>query len=83
MLVVRSNGSSGTLLVIGDCTIQTNASGDPTVKGHVFGVSGSDAPAAVTVDLTADAGLALTGKWSAASASNTLTGMFLTIESLN
>jgi hypothetical protein len=46
-------------------------------------VSGYDAPAAVTVDLTADTALSLTADWSAASASNTLTGMFYTIEALN
>lgn len=83
MLVVRANGSAGSVLVMGECTVQTNASGDPTVKGHIFGVSGADAPAPVTVDLTADAALAVTAKWSAASSSNTLTGMLLTIESLN
>lgn len=83
ILVVRTNGSAGTVLVFGDVMVQTNASGDPTVKSHTFSVSGSDAPASVTADLTADAALALTGKWSAASASNTLTGMVFILESLN
>lgn len=76
----RSNGSSGSLLVLGDVTVNLTAS---TNTSGAFGVSGFDAPAAVTVDLTADTALSLTADWSAASASNTLTGMFYTIESLN
>lgn len=83
VIQVRSNGSSGTVLAMGDCTVQTNASADPTVKGHVFSVSGGDAPATASLDLTADQALSLTAKWSAASASNTLTGVFYMIESLN
>jgi hypothetical protein len=80
LIVVRSNGSSGTVLAFGDCTIHTSAT---AVASNVFGVSGYDAPAAVTVDLTADTALSLTADWSAASASNTLTGMFYTLEAMN
>lgn len=79
----RSNGATGTLFVMGRARVQTNASGDPTVKSHIFSVSGSDLPAAVTVDLTATSDLALTAQWSAASASNTLTGHIYVIEGLN
>ena len=83
-IVTRSNGSAGSLLVFGTCQVQTNASGDPTVKSNTFSVSGSDAPAAVgSLDLTTDKALSLTATWSAASASNTLTGMLYTVESLN
>lgn len=82
-LIVRQNGSSGTVIAFGDATVQTNASGDPSTKSNVFGVSGSDAPATATVNLTSDLALQLGAVWSAASASNTLTGMFKTIESLN
>lgn len=77
---VRSNGATGTLLVMGDCQVHTSAT---AVLNNTFGVSGFDAPAVVTVDLTADTNLALTAKWSAASASNTLTGLVLVVESLN
>jgi hypothetical protein len=35
------------------------------------------------VDLTADTALSLTADWSAASASNTLTGHIYTVEGLN
>ena len=80
---VRANGSSGSLFVMGEAKVQTNASGDPTVKTNVFGVSGSDAPAAVTVNLMQDTDLALTAKWSAASSSNTLTCHLFSVEALN
>lgn len=77
---VRSNGATGTLLVLGDCQVHTAAG---TVLNNTFGVSGFDAPAVVTVDLTADTNLALTADWSAASSSNTLTGLIFSVESLN
>lgn len=83
VLQVRTNGATGTVLVMGECSVQTNSSGDPTIKTNIFGVSGSDAPATATVDLTVDQALALTAKWSAASASNTITGMIYIIESIN
>jgi hypothetical protein len=80
VIQTRANGSSGSLIVSGEVMVNT---GTTTSIAQTFGVSGFDAPAAVTVDLTADTALALTGKWSAASASNTLTGHDYAIESLN
>lgn len=77
---VRSNGSTGTLVAIGDVNVNLTAS---TVIGQTVSVSGFDAPATATVDLTANKDFSLTAKWSAASASNTLTGMIYTIEALN
>lgn len=76
----RANGSSGSLFVMGVARVHTAAA---TTVANVFGVSGYDAPAAVSVDLTADTALSITADWSAASASNTLTGHLYTIESLN
>lgn len=76
----RANGAAGSLLVYGECLVHTSAT---AVVTNVFGVSGFDAPAAVTVDLTADWALAITAQWSAASASNTLTGMNRLIYSFN
>lgn len=76
----RTNGATGTLLAFGDVVVNLTAS---TQTSGTFGVSGFDAPAAVTVDLTADTALSLTADWSANSASNTLTGMHYTIEALN
>lgn len=80
VIQTRSNGPTGTLLAFGDVQVHTSAT---AVLNNTFGVSGYDAPAAVTVDLTADTALALTAKWSAASASNTLTGLYYHGESLN
>lgn len=80
LIHVRSNGSSGTLLVMGTCRVHTAAG---TVLVNVFGVSGFDAPAVVTANLTQDTDLALTADWSAASSSNTLTGLLFLVESLN
>jgi len=76
----RTNGATGTLLVFGDVVVNLTAS---TNVSSVFSVSGFDAPAAVTADLTADTALSITADWSAASASNTLTGMLYTVESMN
>lgn len=80
LIQTRANGSSGSLFVMADVNISLTAS---TVFSQTFGVSGFDAPAAVTVDLTADAALALTADWSAAAAGNTLTGHLYLGESLN
>src|SRR3990170_4342467 len=77
-LIIKAYGklsTTGTPLVMGQVQLHTSAT---AVASGVFGVSGFDAPAAVTVDLTADTALALTATWSAASASNTLTGLVYT-----
>lgn len=76
----RVNGSSGTLFVMGKAFVHTAAG---TVVVNIFGVSGFDAPAGVTVDLTVARDLCLTATWSAASPSNTLTGTIETLESTN
>lgn len=76
----RTNGASGTLLVAGKAFVHTAAA---TVVTNIFGVSGFDAPAQVTADLTADTSLSLTADWAVASSSNTATGMLYLLESLN
>lgn len=78
MVQVRANGSSGTVMCIGLVNV-----GSMTVVTNFMTAGGATAPAATTVDLTADTALAITGTWSAASASNTITGMQYSIESLN
>lgn len=80
IIQTRSNGATGSLLVMGVATVNLTAS---TSTAGAFGVSGFDAPAPVTVDLTAETALSITADWSAASASNTLTGLILLGESLN
>lgn len=84
----RANGASGSLFVMGPAEIAAGAapsvgSATGSSGAGVFGSAGDDTPAAVTVDLTADTALSLTAAWSAASASNTLTGHLYAGESLN
>jgi len=78
ILQVRSNGATGTVVVIGNATVQ-----GATVPAQLMCVGGSLTPAATTVDLTADTSLSITATWSAASASNTLTGFSYIVQSLN
>jgi len=80
LIQTRVNGSAGSLFVMGDAMVNLTAS---TQTSGVFGVSGFDAPAAVTADLSTDKALSITADWSAASASNTLTGHLYLGESLN
>ena len=80
LIQTRSNGATGTVIVFGDVVVNLTAS---TQTSGTFSVSGFDAPAAVTVDLSIDKALSLTADWSANSASNTLTGMLYTLEALN
>lgn len=81
MLQVRTNGASGTVIAFGDVSVNTAST--PTVVAASFGVAGYNTPATATVDFTADQDLAITAQWSAASASNTLTGQFWTVEAMN
>jgi hypothetical protein len=76
ILTTRSNGSTGTVMANGHASAGA-AADTPLTAGGVL------TPAAVTVDLTADTALSITGTWSAASASNTTTGLNYTIESMN
>lgn len=80
LLTVRSNGAGGTVIVSGKAFVHTAAG---TVLMNVIGVSGYDAPAAVAVDLTIEQDLVITADWSAASSSNTATGVQKIVEALN
>lgn len=77
-LQTRSNGSSGTLVLIGKVAVQ-----GASVPSQLFCVGGGATPAATTCDLTADTALSITATWGTASASNTLTGWNYIIQSLN
>lgn len=87
---VRVAGSSGSLMAMGKAIVgsghATPAVGSAT-GAPGFSNMGSAAnqitPAAVTVDLTVDQALSVTAKWSANSASNTLTGLMLKVENPN
>lgn len=88
VIQVRSNGSSGTVFAMGDVTLHEDAvatAGTVTNYGMVnpMGSAGVQTPAAVTVDLTADTALSITADWSAANASNTITGHIYILEALN
>jgi hypothetical protein len=88
LLQTRSNGSTGTVFVMGSATCWDDAVGSTGSATNAPGIAamcsaGAAVPAAVTVDLTADTALAITADWSAASASNTLTGHIYVVESFN
>lgn len=88
LIQVRSNGSSGKLIVLGTARVFAAVAGtvaSATGEGLVTPISagGVITPAEVTCDLTAAADLAITATWSASSASNTLTGHIYTLEALN
>ena len=88
VLQTRSNGSTGTIFTVGTVEVGDDAAstvGSATnIHGADFmGSAGVATPAAVTVDLTADTALSITATWSAASASNTLTGHIYIVEGLN
>lgn len=88
LIQTRSNGSSGTVFVMGAVMTWDDAVGSTGSATNAPGIgaltsAGASVPAAVTVDLTADTALAITITWSAASASNTITGHLYLVESLN
>jgi hypothetical protein len=88
LLQTRSNGATGTVFVMGEAVAWDDAVGSTGSATNAPGIAamtsaGASVPAAVTVDLTADTNLSLTADWSAASASNTLTGHIYVVESLN
>ena len=84
----RSNGATGTL--IGGGTARVFGATAPTIGSATgapaiapFTAGGQITPAVATVDLTADTALSLTVTHGASSASNTVTGLQYTIETLN
>lgn len=88
LVSTRTNGATGTLMANGVARVHAGVAGtvaSATGEGLVTPMTagGVITPATATVDLTADTPLSITATWSAASASNTLTGLQYTIESLN
>ena len=86
IIQTRSNGSSGTVMAIGTARVFAGVAGtiaSTTGEGLVtpMGSAGVLAPAAVTVDLTADTALSLTVTPSTTAA--TIIGLNYTIEVLN
>lgn len=88
IIQTRSNGSSATVMANGAARVFANLAGtvaSATGEGLVTPMTngGVITPAVATIDATADTALSLTLTWSAASASNTATGLNYTIEALN
>lgn len=88
LIQTRSNGSAGTVFSMGETFFWDDAVGSTGSATNAPGIgaatqAGAAAPTTSTLDLTADTSLSITGTWSAASASNTITGHIYTIESLN
>lgn len=90
IIQTRSNGSSGTLMTNGsaDFFSATVATGGTVTQYGMpvpiaSGSTGGSTPVAVTVDLTADTALSLTGLWATANAANSIQGLQYTIEALN
>lgn len=88
IIQTRTNGASGTLMANGVVMLFAGVAGtvaSATGEGLVTPMTagGVLAPAAVTVDLTADTPISLTAKWSASSTSHTITGLNYTLTSAN
>lgn len=90
LIQVRSNGATGTLMSNGTGHLFSGAQptyNTVTAYGMPFivasGSTGGSTPVAVTVDLTADTALSLTGTWSAANAANSIQGINYTLEAMN
>jgi hypothetical protein len=88
VLTVRSNGATGTVMANGRAILHSattptvgSATGAPAIGPMTAG--GQTAPSVVTADVAGATGLAITAKWSAASASNTLTGLNYVVEAMN
>lgn len=84
----RANGSSGSLFGMGWALMTPGIAptfGTVTNYGVVASMNSTGllTPAAVTVDLTADTALSLTGKFSASNAANGMTGHIYTVEAMN
>lgn len=88
LITTRSNGSSGTLMANGLARVHAAVAGtvaSATGAGLLTPMTagGVTTPAVATVDLTVDTALSVTLTWSAASSSNTATGLNYVVESLN
>jgi hypothetical protein len=81
-VVARSVGSAGTVFAQGDCMVAAQALTIANQHADFMGSAGQDTPAAVTMDMTVDQYLSLTGKWSLATAYS-ITGHIFMLESLN
>lgn len=82
LAVCRSVGSAGTMFAQGDATSAAQALTLANQVAQYMGSAGSATPAAVTVDMTVDQYLAITAKWSLATAYS-IQGHLYILEALN
>lgn len=87
-LVVRTNGSTGTIMANGvarvfAATAPTIGSATGAPANAPMTAGGQTAPAAVTVNLNADTALSVTAQMGASSASNIVQGLQYSLESCN
>jgi hypothetical protein len=82
MAVVRSVGAAGTIFAMGDATAAAQALTIANQQAQYMGSAGSAAPAAVTIDQTINEYVALTAKWSLATAYS-IQGHCYILEALN
>lgn len=83
IIQVRSNGSSGTLMSNGSIALYTTGTAAGSAYPAASGSTGGTTPVAVTVDLTADTALSITGVWGTANAANSIQGLNYVLEALN
>lgn len=90
IIQIRANGSSGSAFTMGKAVLHTNTAATAGTVTHygmelplVSGSTGGTTPAAVTVDLTADAALSLTATWGTSNAANSIQGHVYVLEALN
>jgi hypothetical protein len=88
LLQTRANGATGSIFCMGKASMFEDAAATFGTVGNYgvvqpMGSAGAATPAAVTVDLSVDQALSDTAQWSAASASNTMTGHIKVLESMN
>jgi hypothetical protein len=80
--VVRSVGSAGTVFTMGDTAMSSMALTIANAQAVFMGSAGSATPAAVTVDMTVDEFLQVTGQWSLSTAYSIQAHQYL-LEALN
>lgn len=83
IIQVRSNGSSGTVMVNGEVTLYTTGTAAGSSYPMASGSTGGTTPVAASCDLTVDTALSVTAAWGTANSANSIQGHNYQLESLN
>jgi hypothetical protein len=83
LIQVRSNGSTGTVMVNGEISLYTTGTAAGSGYPLASGSTGGTTPVVTTVDLTADTALSVTALWGTANAANSIQGHNYTLEAMN